>query len=400
MRSLFQPNLLFNCIRRAVDCRDFSFLSFKNKRFLLSRYRIYFVSLFIVLLSFSDNSFAYSTADSFRYPLNSGGWYLSQDFCVWNSSFGGYHLGEDLVVNDGLELPVYAPANGIVKHNMSRTSYGRVVIIEHRLTDGSYVTSVHGHMRSAGIVSVGTEVSKGDLIGYLSSDYNENGGYAFTHLHFGIREGAYSSTWVYYGYRSSCSGWHDPTDFVNSYSGSEATSVYDFWRKDDPLYADSNSDIWNPNFDAQYKIVNNSNEDIYIDRLALAVHDSDDNYLFDLSDPNTGQARFYDDLVLSPGETHHFVFSVGYIQEPGTYKLVAKAQIDGDWNHLASQNFVMQEAPGNVVTDLTSGQQISGSVSQGDWKQYRITASSSDTELQVDLTNLTADVDLYVRKDS
>ncbi|MCI5191274.1 MAG: hypothetical protein D3905_16115, partial [Candidatus Electrothrix sp. AS4_5] len=205
--------------------------------------------------------------------------------------------------------------------------------------------------------------------------------------------------------------------------------VYEFWRKADPLYADPNSDIWNPNFDAQYKVVNNGNEDIYIDSLALSVHDADDNHLFDLSDSDTGQARYYDNLVLTSGETHHFVFSVGYIQEPGTYKLVAKAQIDGDWHHLASQDFVMLEALDNeicndgidndgdsyidcddfdctnnsacpVMTDLTSGQQVSGSVSQDNWKQYKITASSSDTELQVDLTNLSADVDLYVRKDS
>ncbi|MCI5137651.1 MAG: CHAP domain-containing protein, partial [Candidatus Electrothrix sp. AR1] len=150
-------------------------------------------------------------------------------------------------------------------------------------------------------------------------------------------------------------------------------SIYDFWRKADPLYADPNSDIWNPNFDAQYKIVNNSNEEIYIDRLALAVHDADDNFLFDLSDPNTGQSRFYDDLALAPGESHHFVFSVGYIQESGTYKLVAKAQIDNEWHHLASQYFVMLKAPNTVISDLTSGQQVSGSVSQGDWKQYQIT---------------------------
>jgi hypothetical protein len=37
-----------------------------------------------------------------------------------------------------------------------------------------------------------------------------------------------------------------------------------------------------------------------------------------------------------------------------------------------------------------------GSVSQGDWVYYQIDASTSDTDITVELTNLSADVDLYV----
>ncbi|MCI5209756.1 MAG: hypothetical protein D3910_13405, partial [Candidatus Electrothrix sp. ATG2] len=205
-------------------------------------------------------------------------------------------------------------------------------------------------------------------------------------------------------------------------------SIYDFWRKADPLYADPNSDIWNPNFDAQYKIINNSNEEIYIDRLALAVHDSNDAYLFDLADPTTGQARFYNDVVLAPGESHHFVFSVGYIHDPGTYKVVAKAKLDNEWHHLDTQDFVMQEAPDEICTDgidndgdgavdcedtdcaddpacpaittLTSGEQVSSSVERQEWSMYKISASSSDNQVKVDLTGLSADLDLYVRQGS
>ncbi len=49
---------------------------------------------------------------------------------------------------------------------------------------------------------------------------------------------------------------------------------------------------------------------------------------------------------------------------------------------------------------LTSGQTVSGTVGLTSWKNYKITASSSDTQLKVDLTNLSSDVDLYVRKDA
>ena len=48
------------------------------------------------------------TADSFRFPLD-GSWNITQDFGVWNSSFGGYHLGEDVLRSS--EVPVYAPAD-------------------------------------------------------------------------------------------------------------------------------------------------------------------------------------------------------------------------------------------------------------------------------------------------
>ena len=158
---------------------------------------------------------AASTADSFQLPLDAD-WVVTQDFNVYNSDFGGYHLGEDVLRSS--EVPVYAPANGVVKHNSQRTSYGYVVIIEHQLPDGSYVTSVLGHLRNEGRASIGSVVSKGQIVGYLSSDSTENGGYSFTHLHFGIRKGSYSSTWVYYGYGTSSdvNDWHDPSDFVNA----------------------------------------------------------------------------------------------------------------------------------------------------------------------------------------
>ena len=39
---------------------------------------------------------------------------------------------------------------------------------------------------------------------------------------------------------------------------------------------------------------------------------------------------------------------------------------------------------------------MTGSISQGQWEYYQIEASASDTQLKVELTNLSADVDLYV----
>ena len=114
--------------------------------------------------------------------------------------------------------------------------------------------------------------------------------------------------------------------------------VYDFWRKH-PLYADPNSTLQNPNFDAQFKIKNFGTKSITIQRLALAVHNTNGGYLFDLSWSGTERSKFIDNLTLSPEEIYHFEFATAYIREAGTYKLVAKALMDNQWNHLAEQEF-------------------------------------------------------------
>lgn len=168
---------------------------------------------------------AYPTATSFRYPLDPGGWFLIQGFGAWNTWASGFHLAEDLYTINGRELPVYAPANGRVRHSGFQSGYGYVVVIEHRLPDNSYVCSVLGHLKRQGLIALGTEVSRGQLIGYVSNNPRENGGYNFAHLHFGIRSGPYSTVrdpdgrWRYRGYTPYAAIrdlWHHPTDFISS----------------------------------------------------------------------------------------------------------------------------------------------------------------------------------------
>ena len=47
---------------------------------------------------------------------------------------------------------------------------------------------------------------------------------------------------------------------------------------------------------------------------------------------------------------------------------------------------------------LTSGQILSDSVSLNEWKYYKITTTSSDKRISFDLTHLSDDVDMYIRK--
>ncbi|OJV40734.1 MAG: hypothetical protein BGO29_05880, partial [Bacteroidales bacterium 36-12] len=163
---------------------------------------------------------------NFGKPLSDSGWYLSQDFGSCNSTWKGYHLGEDYVSYNQVELPVYAIYDGTVKHVASHSGYGYVVIIEHTLINNDKVCSVYGHLRLNDIISSGATVSKGQLIGYLSNKSTENGGYNFTHLHFGIRKDGYSEVldpdgkWRYRGYGPDyiCSLWYDGSEFIASQS--------------------------------------------------------------------------------------------------------------------------------------------------------------------------------------
>ena len=92
----------------------------------LRKFLLLYASILTLFAIAFSASFSYALG--FQNPLHPGNWYLSQDFGVWNSNLGAYHLGEDYVVNDGSELPVYAVADGTVKHVQSHTDYGLSLI--------------------------------------------------------------------------------------------------------------------------------------------------------------------------------------------------------------------------------------------------------------------------------
>ncbi|MCI5145120.1 MAG: hypothetical protein D3923_06215, partial [Candidatus Electrothrix sp. AR3] len=54
----------------------------------------------------------------------------------------------------------------------------------------------------------------------------------------------------------------------------------------------------------------------------------------------------------------------------------------------------------NPAIPLTSGETNTHAVGYNTWENYIITSSSTDTQLKVDLSNLSADLDLYVKKDA
>lgn len=123
------------------------------------------------------------------------------------------HLGADVAWQRTGD-PVYAIANGVVRiaagpslreetakkeaakkdgktaagKQPPMLSWGNLIVIEHRLGDDKYVTSVYGHLAHAKFVAVGDVVQAGQMIGTIGRPGIENGGYK-PHLHFAIREG-------------------------------------------------------------------------------------------------------------------------------------------------------------------------------------------------------------------
>jgi murein DD-endopeptidase MepM/ murein hydrolase activator NlpD len=111
------------------------------------------------------------------------------------------HLGADVGwyrVGD----PVFAVANGVVRVSEGppkedtnkkkpkaprKLEWGNVVVIEHRLADGKYATTIYGHLANERLVKVGDVVRAGQQIGMIGTT-QVNGGYK-PHLHLGVRTG-------------------------------------------------------------------------------------------------------------------------------------------------------------------------------------------------------------------
>lgn len=100
-----------------------------------------------------------------------------------NYSGGGYHGGIDFRVASG--SPVYAAASGtviistdLVDSRGNYRSYGRYIVIDH----GNGLSTLYAH-NSTRLVSVGTHVTKGQLIAKSGSTGNSTG----PHCHFEVR---------------------------------------------------------------------------------------------------------------------------------------------------------------------------------------------------------------------
>ncbi len=170
-------------------------------------------------------------AEGFRAPVRdyfdplrkSFGLYVDADAHADSPFAGTHHAGDDVAWNRAFET-VAAIADGVVRTaEPAASTWGGLVVVEHRLPDGSPLCSVYGHLGSWLAVRTGDSVVCGQKLGAIGRSFtHENGGYG-AHLHFGIRRGGFGPE-VMRGYlppdrfeRPGRSGWEDPQVFLRAF---------------------------------------------------------------------------------------------------------------------------------------------------------------------------------------
>lgn len=170
-------------------------------------------------------TFATPTSDGFDYPTgviprvtqsNDGdGWYNAQDFAVYYSG-KGYHLGEDWNGEDFNDCgrPVYASTSGRIHYaDNAGAGWGNVIIVRHRLPNGSEGETMYAHLQA--FIRTSGEVRRGEQIGLVG----DGGGAYPCHLHFEFRfPSSYRYGFAGPGYSSSPAptGWTDPSNYIDS----------------------------------------------------------------------------------------------------------------------------------------------------------------------------------------
>lgn len=130
-------------------------------------------------------------AKDWRYPVS---WYKNDLFAPWpRNSFaaGGNHAGDDCAwFREGCSY--YAIADGVVRMIQGAGGdWGFLIVLEHRLPNGSYIVSLYGHCAWDILVRTGEMVKSGQKIATQGLSCSvENGGYG-SHLHFGIGDGPF-----------------------------------------------------------------------------------------------------------------------------------------------------------------------------------------------------------------
>jgi murein DD-endopeptidase MepM/ murein hydrolase activator NlpD len=114
--------------------------------------------------------------------------YDYQPFMTFNAGRNSNHLGDDLNGIGGMDTdlgdPVRAIGAGRVIYSAdAKHGWGNVIIVAHRLADGTRFQSFYGHLQRRE-VPAGIDVGRGEVIGTIG----KGGGAYPAHLHFEVRE--------------------------------------------------------------------------------------------------------------------------------------------------------------------------------------------------------------------
>ena len=149
--------------------------------------------------------------------------YNAQTFWEMNEQRGGRHSGDDLNgiggMNTDLGDPVYSIGNGLVIYaGEPHASWGKTLLIAHRLPDGRLVQSMYAHLEKI-LVPLDKLVFRGQKIGTVG---NANGVY-LAHLHFEMHEADGPNLGA--GYLNHRTNRIDPSGTVGEHSPSPPSVV-------------------------------------------------------------------------------------------------------------------------------------------------------------------------------
>lgn len=142
-------------------------------------------------------------------PLTGAGHAVVKAFCASGGSRGS-HLGDDIAAVDA---PVHAAAAGRVVVARFAGGWDGVVLVEHRLEDGTMLFTQYGHLASVD-VRPGQGVARGQRLG-VSGPPGERPS-TVKHLHFEVKRLA--TIGAGWSVRTPCppSGYLDPLGFLQA----------------------------------------------------------------------------------------------------------------------------------------------------------------------------------------
>jgi murein DD-endopeptidase MepM/ murein hydrolase activator NlpD len=115
-----------------------------------------------------------------RWVLPVSGYHITNTFGMVRSYYSSFHTGLDFACASG--TPIHAIASGVISDLRYDGSYGNLTTMT--LDDGTEIWYGHQTGYASGL-SVGDEVSQGDVIGYVGSTGNSTG----PHVHIEVRPG-------------------------------------------------------------------------------------------------------------------------------------------------------------------------------------------------------------------
>lgn len=120
--------------------------------------------------------------------------------------------------------------------------------------------------------------------------------------------------------------------------------IVSFDRSTDPIFENPDANISDPNFETTFEIENRGFGTLVIKRLYLEIYDaSTGDKLWDMADPNTGEPKYVNNLILQPGHSYNFGGAISYFTSQGIFRVTVRAEIEERSLELASMNFQVQE---------------------------------------------------------